>query len=178
MFSDVNWAEVFTPTEPLIELFVRGTISYLGLLILIRLAFQRESGTIKITNLLVIVLIADAIQNGMAGSYRSITDGMILGGVIVGWAYALDWLGYRIPAIQRFVHPPPLLLVRDGQMQRRNMRHELITPDELMEMIRQQGLEDLTKVKKAWLEGDGRISVITTDDAHRSQMMDKSKLRG
>jgi uncharacterized membrane protein YcaP (DUF421 family) len=49
---------------------------------------------------------------------------------IAGWDYGLDWLGYRCPAVQRFLRPAPLLLIKDGRIQRRNLRQEMITEEE------------------------------------------------
>jgi uncharacterized membrane protein YcaP (DUF421 family) len=86
---------------------------------------------------------------------------LILVSSIAFWDYFLDWLGYRFPSVRRLIRPPPLLLIKDGRMQRRNMREEMITEDELMEKLREHGIERIEEVKKAYLEGDGRISVIT-----------------
>jgi uncharacterized membrane protein YcaP (DUF421 family) len=159
-FFDINWEAIFVPQVPLLETFLRGTLVYLSLFILLRLVLKRQSGAIGITDLLVLVLIADAAQNAIAGDYRSIPDGLLLVSTIIFWAYTLDWLGYHFPQIQSLVHPPPLLLVKDGKMLRRNVRQELITEDELLSKLREQGIEDISEVKKAYMEGDGRISVI------------------
>jgi hypothetical protein len=56
---------------------------------------KREAGGVGITDMLVIVLLADAAQNAMAGEYKSISDGLVLVSTIIFWSYALDWLGYR-----------------------------------------------------------------------------------
>jgi uncharacterized membrane protein YcaP (DUF421 family) len=108
----------------------------------------------------VIVLLGDAAQNAMADETRSVADGLVLIGTIVFWAYFLDWLSFRFPLFARVLSPPPLLLVKDGRMLRRNMRKQFISEDELMSQIRQHGLKDLREVKAAYLEGDGPISVI------------------
>jgi uncharacterized membrane protein YcaP (DUF421 family) len=162
-FGEVDWHAVFVPRTPLLEIVVRGTIVYLTLFVLLRVVLKRQAGTVSVTDLLVIVLIADASQNAMAGEYRSVPDGILLVATIVFWCYALDWVGYRVPAVGRFVHPPPLELIRDGKMIRRNMRQELITPEELMSQLREQGIESLDQVKYAFMEGDGHISVVTRD---------------
>ncbi len=146
-------------TPPLERLF-RGTLVYLLLFFLIRLVLQRETGSVKITNVLVVVLVADAVQGAMIADSTSLGDGILLVGVILLWAYSLDWLGYRVPAIQRWVHPPPLLLVKDGRMLPANLRAELLTRGELMNAIRTAGLERVDQVKMAYLEGDGQFSVI------------------
>jgi uncharacterized membrane protein YcaP (DUF421 family) len=114
----------------------------------------------------------------MADDYRTVADGLLLVSVIIFWAFALDWLGYHFPRLQPFVHPPPLLLVKDGAVQPRNMRRELITEGELMAQLRQQGVEDVSRVKRAHMEGDGRISVILRKgDEERRQVRDKNASR-
>ena len=170
---DIDWYHTLAPQTPLLEIFLRGTITYLGLFLLLRLILKRESGMVGITDLLVVVLLADASQNAMADDYRSITDGLFLILTIIFWSYLLNWLGFRFPSIQRFVHPPPLQLVRDGHMVKRNMRKEFITDDELYSMMRAQGIDDLAQVKAAYMEGDGQISVITKDGRPTRQQASK-----
>src|SRR5215208_1378552 len=70
------------------------------------------------------------------------------------------WIGYRFPAFQRLVRPPPLPLIKDGQMLFRNMRRETITQEELNSQLRQQGIKSCDEVREAFIEGDGRISII------------------
>jgi uncharacterized membrane protein YcaP (DUF421 family) len=163
----IDWEHIFVPSTPLLEIFLRGSVMYLGLFALLRLVLKRESGAIGITDLLVVVLLADAAQNGLADDYRSIPDGLLLVATIVFWSWALDWLGFRFPVFQRLVHPKPLLLIRDGRLLRRNLEKELITEGELMSQLRLQGVENLGEVSAAYMEGDGRISVIQQNGANR-----------
>ena len=166
-FGGVDWAGAFMPDTPLLEILVRGTCIYLGLFFLLRFILRRESGTLGVTDVLVIVLIADAAQNGMADNYSSITDGLLLVAVIIGWSWALDALSYRFRWVERVIRPGPLPLVHDGRLLRRNLRRELITDDELASQLREQGVQDLREVRAAHMEPDGRISVITHDgDRH------------
>lgn len=160
LFHSIDWRTVLLPETPLLELLVRGSLMYLVLFWLLRVLLKRVAGTIGMADLLMVVLVADAAQNALADDYRSVADGVILVLTIIFWNYALDWLGYRFPRFQRFFHPPPLPLVQDGRMLHRNMRQELITRDELMSQLRQQGVDDLALVKRAFIEGDGRISVV------------------
>ena len=164
---DVDWRHVFVPDTPLLEIFARGTVMYLALFLVLRLVLKREAGAIGISDLLVIVLIADAAQNGLADDYRSIPDGLVLVGTIVFWSWGLNWLGFRFPLFQRLVHPAPLPLIRDGRMLRRNLEKELITEGELMSQLRLQGVENIADVSAAYMEGDGRISVIQQNGASR-----------
>ena len=99
--------------------------------------FRRQAGALGLSDLLVVVLIADAAQNAMASEYKSITEGAILVGTIFFWDYFLDWLGFRIPFLRRLLRPRALLLIENGRLLRRNMRQEMITAEELMGQLRQ-----------------------------------------
>ena len=96
----------------------------------------------------------------MSGDYKSVPDGLILVSTIIAWDYAIDWLSYRSKIVSRLLRSPPLCLVKDGRMLRKNMKKEWITESELMEKIRQGGVQELCLVKAAYLEDDGEISVI------------------
>lgn len=156
----MDWAAAFASTVSPLEIIVRGSIVYLALFALLRIVLKREAGTVGIPDLLMIALIADASQNAMSAQYRSVTDGPILVGTIVFWNYALDWLVFHFPRFRGLIEPPPLLLVKDGRLLRANMRQELVTQDELMSLLREQGIERLADVKEARMESDGRVSFV------------------
>ena len=103
---------------------------------------------------------ADAIQNAMAGEYTSVTDGCLLVSTIVFWNVVVDWLAYRWAFLRKLLEPRPLLLIRDGQLLRHNMRKELVTEDELLAQLRKQGVEKVQEVKRAFMETDGKVTVI------------------
>jgi uncharacterized membrane protein YcaP (DUF421 family) len=169
----IDWKSVFIPSLHIAEIILRGTIVYLFLFVLLRM-LRRGAGAIGISDLLVVVLIADAAQNAMASEYKSITEGLILVTTIVGWDYFLDWLGYRFPRIRPLLRPSPLLLIKDGRIQRRNLRREMITEEELIEQLREQGVESVEEVKQSYMEGDGRISVITKDSKDKNRGRQKT----
>ena len=161
---DLDLGSILLPDTPLLEIFIRGTLTYLVLFSILRLTLNRASSAIGATDLLVIVLIADAAQNAMAGDYTSWSDGMLLVATIVGWAYALDWLAYRYPkTLGRFVHPEPRVLVRGGSKVQQNLDRELISHEELMTQLRLQGVADISDVEYAAVEGNGEVSVIKKD---------------
>ncbi|MFT3894841.1 MAG: DUF421 domain-containing protein [Anaerolineales bacterium] len=156
----MDWKTIFLPDIPLLEIILRGSVMYIALFILLRIILKRQTGTLGMTDLLLITLIADAAQNAMAGEYTSIADGVILVATIIFWNYAFDWLSFKFDWFGRLIEPHPLPLIRNGRLLRRNMRLELIKEDELMMELRQQGLDDVSKVKTAYIESDGRVSVI------------------
>ncbi len=163
-----NWHDLFVPSGSILEIIVRGTLTYLALFFFLRI-FRRNSGRIGIADVLVVVVIADAAQNAMAGEYKSITEGVALVATIVFWDFALDWLEYNVPALERLLRPKALLLIKDGKLLRKNMRQEMITIEELKSLLREEGVEEFREVKKCYLEGDGEISVIKEDKESENQ---------
>ena len=160
MFNPSDWSSVFLPDVPFLEIVVRGSAMYLGLFIMLRIVLKRQTGALGMTDLLLITLLADASQNAMAGEYKSLPDGILLVATIIFWNYLFDWLSARSDWFERLIEPAPLPLVRRGKLLRSNMRRELISESELLGKIRQQGIEDFSKVKLANIESDGQISVI------------------
>lgn len=171
----MDWKSIFLPDVPLLEIILRGSAMYIALFILLRVVLKRQSGSLGMTDLILITLIADASQNAMAGQYNSVPDGIVLVSTIIFWSYAFDWLSFKFPWFSRLIEPPPLPLIQDGKLLRRNMRKELITEQELMGHLREQGLDNLGKVKKAYIESDGRISVVQQRQKRHSEERRKEK---
>jgi uncharacterized membrane protein YcaP (DUF421 family) len=157
---DVDWSDVFAFTVSPLELFVRGTLTYLFLFSLFRFVVRRDTGGLGISDLLVLVIIADASQNAMAGEYTSVTDGFFLILTIIGWSMLLNYLSMQFPFFRRIVLPEPLCLIKDGEKQKKNMRRELISDEELAEMLREHEIEDISEVRRAYLEPDGQFTVL------------------
>lgn len=156
---NIDWQQMFVPEQSILSMVVRGTIMYLGMFALLRI-FRRQAGSVSIADLLLIVIIADAAQNGMAGEAKSVTEALVLIGVIIFWDYFIDWLGFKSEVMSRVLEPQPVLLIKNGRMNRKNMDRELITEDELLSQLREQGIEDIKDVKQCCLEGNGEFSII------------------
>lgn len=156
----VDWNAMFVPVMGLSEIILRGTIMYLVLFGTLRFMGRRQAGHFGPADLLVIVVIADAAQNAFGAEYRSVTEGALLVLTIVAWDYAIDWMAWRFSALRPLLKSPSLKLVENGVILRRNMRAEMLSVDELMSQLREEGVEDVKQVKVARLEGDGRLSVI------------------
>ncbi|HJV86042.1 MAG TPA: YetF domain-containing protein [Noviherbaspirillum sp.] len=158
--SSLDWDEMFKMSVPLGEILIRGTVMYWFLFLMFRFVVRREVGAVGIADILILVIVADAAQNAMAGEYTSVSDGMVLVGTLIGWNMVFDWLSYASPLFRRLAEPGPLRLIENGVIQRRNMRKEFITVEELWGKLREQGVESLSEVKLAFMESDGQISVI------------------
>jgi uncharacterized membrane protein YcaP (DUF421 family) len=157
--------KILTFSVPPGEIVLRGSLIYLGVIVMLRLSGRRQTGGVGTSDLLMVVFLADAVQNGMAGAQKSIMDALLLAATIISWNHTLDWLAHRSRLVSRLLTLPALLIVRDGRMLRGNMRQELITVDELMGLLREQGVQDLSCVKACYLEGDGHVSVIPIREA-------------
>jgi uncharacterized membrane protein YcaP (DUF421 family) len=140
--------------------FVRGTIMYLALFAILRFIARRQAGQFGPADLLVIVLIADAAQNGLGRDYQSVTEGIALVLTIVFWEYTIDWLAWRFPKLRPLLTAPSLKLIENGRFFEDALRAEMLTKDELMGQLREKEIEDVGDVRLALLEGDGRISVL------------------
>jgi len=158
LFS-VDWHSMFVPSLSLLEIFLRGTLTYWVIYICMRL-FRRGTGQLGIADLLLITMISDAAQNAMAGTYNSISEGSVLILTLVFWDYAIDWMGYKKVIFGKLAKPEPVLLIRNGRLLRKNMDKELIDEDELMGLLREKDVDGYTKVKTCYLEATGNISVI------------------
>jgi len=159
----LDWQSLFEPTVPLLEAFVRGTVTYLGLLALLRTVGQRESGGLGITDVLLVVLVADAAGVGLTGDASSITDGILVGVTILFWSVAVDALAYRFPRLSAVLKARPKPLIEDGRLNRRVMRREFMSEQEVLSQLRLHGVEDIGTVERAYIEPNGMISVLRRD---------------
>jgi len=156
----VDWGGMFTPARSLPEMVVRATIMYFVIVMLLKVVVKRQTGGVGRTDILVIVLVADIAGPGFAADYVSVVEGAVLVATVLFWSYAIEFLTHRFPTFERFFQPPPVLLIENGRMLLRNMRTELITKDELITHLREEGIGDIAEVEQACMEPDGMISVI------------------
>ncbi|MCO4890852.1 DUF421 domain-containing protein [Cupriavidus sp. WGtm5] len=155
-----DWREALLFTLSPLEIIVRGSLMYWALFLLFRFVARRDVGSLGIADLLVIVIVADAAQSGMAGKGESVADAVLLVVTLIAWNRLIDLLAFHFPGFQRFAEPKKVLLVRDGTKLRENMRRESITDEELEAKYREEGLDSIDKVKALYLEADGKVSVI------------------
>lgn len=156
----MDWSSLIELNVSPIELIVRGTCFYWFLFLIFRFVMRRDVGGIGVADVLLVVLIADASQNAMAGGYTSLAEGAILVGTLVAWNFMLDWAAFRFRWIERILEPRPLPLIRAGRILHRNLRAEFLTLDELHSHLRQNGVASVSEVRTACLESDGNLSVL------------------
>lgn len=160
---NVDWEGFFVPKHALLELFLRGTVMYLVIFVMLRLVVRRQVGGIGMTDVLVIVLIAEVAGNGISENFQSVGESTLLVATVLFWSTLIEWLQSRYPAFERLARDPKLKLIENGRMLRLNMRKEFVSVEELMAQLREKGLEDCSDVKAAYMEADGMISIIRRD---------------
>jgi uncharacterized membrane protein YcaP (DUF421 family) len=162
----IDLGQVFLPDENLFEIVLRGLLMYFGIIVLLRVLLKGRTGGTSLPDLLVLVLIADAAQNAISAAYHSWTAGFVLVLTIVGASSALDFLAHRFPTVGRIVNPDKKPLIINGRVIRKNLDDEWITEEELLAQLRMSGVEDPGKVKAAYLEHTGDISVIPFENGN------------
>ncbi|MEO2090597.1 MAG: YetF domain-containing protein [Gemmataceae bacterium] len=164
-FADVHWAEVFVPDLSLAESFVRGSVVYLSLLALFRIVLRRQGGAIGMPDVMLVVLVSECVSPALTAEAKSVPNGLATVAALLFWNYALDWLAFRSRWLRRVLEPDPLPIVRDGRPIREHLNQERMSDDELAAQLRGAGIDDMGKVKVAYLEAGGAVSVIPKDDA-------------
>lgn len=152
--------KAFAPDVSLLETVVRGATMYFTVYLLLRVVLRGRTSAVTMSDVIVIVLIADGAQNAMSSSYLSVTNGIVLVATIVACSFVVDWLAFRFPVVRNFVHPERKALVLNGRVLRKALEEELMTEGELLSQLRLNGIEDPGEAKAVYLEGNGEVSVI------------------
>ncbi|MEP6870425.1 MAG: YetF domain-containing protein [Anaerolineaceae bacterium] len=142
------------------EIVIRSAVVYAALLVGLRLTGKRQIGQMAPFDLVVILLIANAVQNAMVGPDTSLLGGLISAGVLLGANIVVARSRDRIPGLRRALEGQPTVLISDGKVIPRAIADEQIDMDELEQAIREHGIETLKNVKMAVLEVDGTISIV------------------
>ena len=141
----------------------RTTIVLLALVVGVRIFGKRQIGEMNTQDVLLILIMANAVQNAMTKGSGQLLVAIVSAGalILLGWIIATAL--YRWPALEPRLMGSPTVIVHNGQLIRHNLRDERLTIDEVLAAVRKQGLADLDDVKIAFLEMDGSISVVPRD---------------
>ena len=154
---------MLSPSVSLLEIVFRTVVVYIAVFFLLRLAGKRELGQMNVTDLVVILVIANAVQNSLNGGDTSLIGGIVAAATLVGMNVVVDRYGKQVPFLERFVRSEPTLLMQDGVFLEKNLEQENISKDEIAMSAREHGIKDLSEVSEAILEPDGSISVIPNE---------------
>lgn len=158
----VDW-HILVPDLSLVEKAVRSAVVYIFLVVAFRVAGKRELGLITPFDLVVLMILSNALQNSLIGNDNSLGGGLVSAVVLFVLNRILCWLSIRFPAFGRLVEGEPTLLVRDGEVLEANLKREMMTRRELERAIRKHDLDpenDLPRVRVVLLETDGSVTVL------------------
>jgi uncharacterized membrane protein YcaP (DUF421 family) len=144
------------------ELVLRSGFIYLVLVVALRLFGKREVGQFTIYDLVLVLLVANAVQPAMTGPDNSLAGGVVIIAALVLLNFVIGRLD-RWGWFHRLVEGEPTVIVRDGRFLTGNLRREGIDRDEVESAIREHGLEDVSDVQIGVLEPDGSISIVGKD---------------
>lgn len=145
---------------PLWEFVLRGLIVYFFVLIVLRLTGKRQVGQLAPFDLVLLLILSNAVQNAMNGGDNSVIGGMISAVTLVGVNWLVGLITYKSKTAERLVEGTPELLVHNGRLAEGALRRAQLTQREVLSALREAGCADMAEVRAAFLENDGSISVI------------------
>ena len=152
--------DLLIPDISIVEKTVRTVAVYAFLLVSFRLAGKRQLGQMSPFDLVVLLVISNAVQNALIGNDHSLGGGLIGACVLLLVNGVVAWFSSRHRGFERLVESAPTILVRHGRVCMDNLRHELMTLPELRAALRREGVASVADVRYAILEEDGNVSVI------------------
>jgi uncharacterized membrane protein YcaP (DUF421 family) len=152
--------EILIPDIPVVEKLVRTAVIYGFLLVAFRLAGKRQLGQMSPFDLIVLLVISNAVQNALIGDDHSLGGGLIGAGALLVMNGVVAWASMRFRGFGRLVENTPTILVQHGQVLADSLRRECMTLPELRAALRREGVVSVGDVRYAILEEDGHVSVI------------------
>lgn len=143
---------------------LRIAITYVVIMVGFRIMGKRELSQLSPFELATLLLIPEIFAQAMVGEDFSLTNAVIAFSTLLALVFVTSVLAHLSRRFGALVESAPAVLVADGRMIERNMNRERITPAELYSELRMTGLVDLTQVRWAILESDGKISIVRADD--------------
>lgn len=154
---------VFNLSVPLWELVVRSVLIYAAFFIGLRLFGKRELGQFTLFDLVLVLLVANALQPSITGPDSSVTGGVVIIVVLLLINRSVGLLRSRWPAFDHLIEPPPTVVCEDGNLLKKNLESEGLTVEDVEMALREHGVEKIGDCKLAVLENDGSISVVSKD---------------
>lgn len=145
------------------DFVIRAVVVYLFMLALLRLTGKRQVGQMAPFDLVLLLVLSNAVQNSMNGGDNSITGGLILASTLVGINSFVSWLTYRSKTLEAIIEGRPVIIIHDGKIDHAAMRKVHMTTHELEASLRSVGYAGPADVRFAVLENTGKVSVIPMD---------------
>ena len=148
----------------LLDVAIRTSVIYLALLVGLRVTGKRQLGQMSTFDFVLLLIIANAVQNAMVGPDTSLAGGLVAAAVLLAWHQGIDRLRRSSRRLGRLLGGTADLLVYHGRVFHQHLERENLTVDELRQALREHGVASLDVVHMAVLEPDGAISVIRSDE--------------
>jgi uncharacterized membrane protein YcaP (DUF421 family) len=162
---------------PVIEKLLRPVIVYLVLVVLLRLFGKRELAQLNPFDLVVLLSLSNTVQNAIIGDDNSITGGVIGAFSLLAINWLVVRLLFRSPRLTRVLEGRAIVLIQEGQIDRRALERESLTREELIAVIHRQGFEHLHEVRRCELEPNGTFYVEAYEpsaaEKHHSELLDR-----
>lgn len=156
-------SDLFALSAPWWHFVLRGVAIYLLVTVLMRLSGKRAVGQFTPFDLILLILIGNAVQNGINGGDNSLTGALVMATTLVVLNYAVAWGSSRSSRFRGLVEGRPALLARDGRVFHEVLRRELVSDADFEKAMRQSGCEHARDIHLAILETNGHITIETRD---------------
>ena len=141
------------------EFIVRGVIVYMFLLVILRITGKRQTGQLAPFDLVLLLVLSNAVQNAMNGGDNTVLGGIISATTLIALHYVVAILTFKSKKIEAFIEGTPRILIHNGVLNEEVMRKELLTHHELQAALRATGCGDMLRVHTAIIENNGQITV-------------------
>jgi uncharacterized membrane protein YcaP (DUF421 family) len=142
------------------DLAIRGVVLFFFVFAVTRVIGRRELSSLEPFDLILLIVLGDAIQQGLTQDDYSVTGAFIVVGVIAALQVLVSYVSFRVPRLRPVLDGEPIVVVEDGKPIERNLVRERLSVEEVMEEARQQQIGSLDEIQWAVLETSGQISFI------------------
>jgi uncharacterized membrane protein YcaP (DUF421 family) len=163
--ENVSMHALFDMSSPWWHFVLRAIVIYVLVMVLMRLSGKRSVGQFTPFDLVLLILIGNAVQNGLNGGDNSISGAVILAGTLIGLNYFVALMTARHKRFRKVVEGVPVVLARNGELFHDVLRRELVSEADFHEVLRMNDIDALADVRIAWLETNGHISVVSYKSA-------------
>ncbi|MFY2763104.1 DUF421 domain-containing protein [Arenimonas sp. MALMAid1274] len=155
---------LFELAMPWWEFILRAVAVYLALLVMVRLSGRRSVGQFTPFDMILLILLGTAVQNSLIGEDVSLLGGLLLAATLILLNHAVGWITARSRWMHRMVEGKVVQIIEDGQLDKARLLGEGVSELDLDEALRRAGMEDLSEVRRGWIETDGHITLIRRRD--------------
>ena len=157
-------SELFALSMPWWEFILRAVIVYVVVLVMVRVAGKRTLGQFTPFDMLLLVLLGNAVQNALLGQDTSLGGGLLLAATLIALNYVVGWITTRSPMMEQVIEGAPVVLARHGHVLQKVLQREMVSKADFSKAMRDAGCDEVDEVDLALLETNGHITIILKKD--------------